>query len=131
METSKRRTNRRNRSDLPIHKTEIIPLDKTGLPSDIEFRTYSKRIIQSIKIEAYNIYVMREIWYSKSTNKYYTASIPGEYSKGYSVELKAFILELHKERKMTQPNRFMYLIVPFSVYSIQEKTAKELPLLIF
>lgn len=47
---------------------------------------------------------MREIWYSKSTNEYYTASIPSEYSKGYSVELKAFILELYKERKMTQPN---------------------------
>lgn len=106
---SQRRTNRRKRSELPIHKTEIVPLDKTGLPSDIEFRTHSKKIVQSIKIESYNICIMREVWYSKSTGKYYIASVPGEYSKGYSVELKALVLELNKERKMTQPNILQFL----------------------
>lgn len=108
-DNSQRKTNRRKRNELPIHKTEIIPLDKTGLPADIEFKTHSKKIIQSIKIEPYNTCIMREIWYSKSTNQYYTASIPGEYSKGYSVELKALILELNKERKMTQPNILQFL----------------------
>jgi hypothetical protein len=102
--TSERKTNRRKkRKDLPIHETKRIPLDKTGLPDDIEFKGYAKKIIQGIKFESYNTLVEREIFCSASTGKSFTAELPHNLSRSYSPELEAFIIELKFSSNMSEP----------------------------
>lgn len=102
--SSKRKTDRRKkRKDLPVHETKVIELDKTNLPKDIEFKGYSNKIIQGVKFEGYNILVRREIYYSPSESKCYTADLTSEYSGSYSAELQALIIELKYSRNMTEP----------------------------
>ena len=43
------------REKIKIDRVEIVYLDKTGLPEDIEFKGYSEKIIQNIIIKTDNV----------------------------------------------------------------------------
>jgi hypothetical protein len=102
--SSERKTDRRKkRKDLPIHDTKIISLDKTKRPKDIEFKGYSNKIIQGVKFEGYNVLVRREVYYSPSESKSFTADLPHELSGSYSPELEAFIIQLKFSCNMSEP----------------------------
>ena len=104
-DVSDRKTNRRKkrRKDLPIHKTEICKLDKTDLPDDLELKDYSDKIIQGITFGSFNILAKREIWYSPSNRRCYTAKLPSEYRESYTAELQTFIIEQKYLYNMTEP----------------------------
>jgi hypothetical protein len=102
--SSERKTDRRKkRKDLPIHDTKIISLDKTKLPADSKFKGYSNKIIQGVKFEGYNVLVRREIYYSESERKSFTADLPHELSGSYSPGLEAFIIQLKFSCNMSEP----------------------------
>ena len=104
-----RKTSRRKKSSLPIHYTKYCYLDKAGLPEDIQFKGYTDKIVQGLKIETYNTLVKREIYYSKYSGMSYTADLPVEYHSSFSVELQSFIINLKFSCNMTEPKILEFL----------------------
>lgn len=107
--TTNRKTSRRKKRELPIHEVAMIAIDKNKLPSDVVFKGYSRKIVQGIKIEPYNILVKRCNYYSPSTCLYYTAEMPSRYAKEYSPELQARIIELKEKYQMTEAKILEFL----------------------
>lgn len=83
-------------------RTERCKLDRTSLPDDAQFKGYDPITIQDLKITTDNITFNREVYYSPSLGKTFTAPVPEGYSGGFGPTIKALILDLHNAGKMTQ-----------------------------
>jgi len=89
-----------------IAKKEVVEIeDKSNLPKDIEFKGYAKSHYQNLLITSELIEVQRAIYYSKSTNKVYTAALPSNYRQGhdYTQDLKGHVGMLKYEFGMSIP----------------------------
>jgi hypothetical protein len=77
-----------------IDETIDCPLDRSELPSDAEFKGYAKSYYQSLEIRGKTILVKREIYYSPSEGKTYSAPFPIGFEEGsdYREELKSHII---------------------------------------
>ena len=89
--------------DLKIHRCEQCPVDKSKLPSDAVFKGYEKVIVQDIIIKAENIEFQREIYYSPSQSKTYCGRLPDGWRGDFSPAVKALVVSLYHDSKMTQP----------------------------
>ncbi len=79
-------------------------LNKDALPNDIVFKGYETKIIQDIIITTDNIEFVREVYYSPSLNITFIAELPGGYYGDFGPGVRALILSLYNDSKMTQPN---------------------------
>lgn len=71
-------------SSRKIDKEDIVKIgNKEELPTDIVFKGYATSHYQTLEIISKLIAVKREIYYSASENKTYTASLPENYDQGY------------------------------------------------
>lgn len=99
----KSRKQRRTNSEIKITRTEVVSIDKEILPSDAVFKGYQPYIVQDIKFELNNIEYKREEYYSPSMQRSYVAALPEDYNgSGYGFNIKAMIITLHHQGKMTQ-----------------------------
>jgi len=88
---------------IKIDRTKIVKLDKQGLPGDIEFKGYGKKIVQNIIIRTDNVLYLMEKYYSPSEKRTYTAKIgAGMDGTSYGAETKATILALYFENRVTE-----------------------------
>lgn len=97
------------KSRLKIHNTKIIYFDKNKLPEDAIFKGYSKKITQDIIIKANNTLFKREIFYSPSEKKTYSAKLPKGYNGDFGPNLKSLILTLNNYCNMSEPKLFDFL----------------------
>jgi len=67
------------------------------------FKGYETVVIQDIKILTDNVAFQREVYYSPSTGKTYTAELPAGYEGQFGSGIKALILSLYQDSGMTQP----------------------------
>lgn len=89
--------------DVKIDREEIVKIDKAKLPSDAVFKGYSDKVIQGILITTDNVLYKREVYYSKSENKTYTASLnTGLNETSFSPELKTWIIKMYFEFRMSE-----------------------------
>lgn len=99
----KSRKQRRTNSDVKITRSEIVTIDKATLPSDAIFKGYQPYIVQDIKFELDNVEYKREEYYSPSMQRSFVAALPVDYNgSGYGFNIKAMIITLHHQGKMTQ-----------------------------
>ena len=103
-ENSKPRKTKGKKANLKIHKSKKCFVDKSELPSDAVFKGYSDIIVQDIKIEAVNIKFKREIYYSPSQKKTYSGRLPDGWHGDFSPGVKALILSLYHDSKLTLPS---------------------------
>ena len=94
---------------LEIHDTKDCLVDKSELPTDAVFKGYSDVIVQDIKIEAVNIRFQREIYYSPSEKKTYSGNLPDGWNGDFSPRVKALILSLYHDSKLTMPSIVSFL----------------------
>ena len=95
---------------IKIDRTETIKLDKTGLPDDIVFKGYEKKIIQNIIIRTDNVLYQLEKYYSPSLKKTYTAEIDKSLKDtDFGPETKALISTLYYENRVTEPKIATFL----------------------
>ncbi len=92
------------KANLEIHKIIPCPVDKSKLPADAVSNGYSDVIVQDIEIRAVNIKFQREIYYSPSEKKTYSGKLPDGWSGDFSPGVKAFVLSLHHDSKLTLPS---------------------------
>ena len=74
----KKRRRKPKLKHIKIDREQRCPLDKTGLPGDLEFKGYEDVVIQDIVITTHNVKYRREVYYSPSHKKSYRGELPGE-----------------------------------------------------
>ena len=95
---------RRTNAEIKLTRIERLFLDKSNLPSDAVFKGYQSHIVQGIIFTTDNVQFKREVYYSPSNNCSYVADLPiGWNTGGYSDSLRAFVITLHHEYKISQP----------------------------
>jgi hypothetical protein len=88
---------------IKIDRIEIVKLNKTGLPNDLEFKGYEEKTIQNIIMKTDNVLYKREKYYSPSQNMTYTAELEEslKYTE-FGAETKALIEALYYENRVTE-----------------------------
>jgi hypothetical protein len=100
----KKRQRESKLSKIKIDREQFCPLDKTGLPDDLEFKGYEDVVIQDLLIQTDNVKYRREIYYSLSQSKSYRGELPvevrdqGEYGPG----IRALIPILKSEGNLSE-----------------------------
>lgn len=97
------------RDSLSIDETQICKIDAEQLPPDAVFKGYKSVVIQDIVIKPYNIEFKKAIYYSPSLNKTFVAPLPSGYQGEFGPRLKALLLELHHQNKMTESSLVEFL----------------------
>ena len=88
---------------LKIDKEEIITLDTTLLPPDIEFKGYREVIIQDIEIRTNNVLYKLQQYYSPSEHKTYTAELDASLKNtAFGPGVKALASTLYFENRVTE-----------------------------
>jgi hypothetical protein len=89
---------------IKIDREKICPLDKAGLPDDLEFKGYDDVVVQDLVIVTDNVKYRREVYYSPSQRKSYRGELPegvrgqGEYGPG----IRALIPMLKTEGNLSE-----------------------------
>lgn len=102
--TPKKKKSKKKKHKIKTHEKRVCTIDKSTLPADAVFKGYDSVVIQGITFEAHNIEFDREVYYSAIEGRRYMAPLPEGYQGEFSPELKAFILSLHFEAKVTEPD---------------------------
>ena len=98
--TKRPRSKEAKKKNIPIDKKEICKINKSTLPSDIEFKGYETLIQQDLVFHHDNTEFQIELWYSPSEKKTYRAHSPN-YKGYFGNNLKAFILMMHNFADVT------------------------------
>jgi hypothetical protein len=92
----------KNKRKLEIHETIKCAVEKNTLPEDAVFKGYAEVVVQDLVIKVVNIKFLREIYYSTSNKKTYKGKLPKGWHGDYSPGVKALILDLYHNAKMTE-----------------------------
>ena len=88
---------------IKIDREEIVKLDRSQLPPDVEHRGYRDVIIQNIVFETDNVRYRLERVHSESEGRLYEASLSEALQKQrYGSELQAFVIMLYFELRVTE-----------------------------
>lgn len=88
---------------IKINKTVRCKINSKKLPNDAVFKGYKTVIVQDISIKTNNIKFRKEVYYSPSLNKTFTAHIPDGYEGEFGPHMKSLIITQHFKYKMTEP----------------------------
>jgi len=83
---------------------EICSIDKKQLPTDAVFKGYQSVVIQDIIIKTDNIEFKKETYYSPSHKKTFIAPLPTGYQGTFGPTIRALIISLYYDLKMTESN---------------------------
>jgi hypothetical protein len=103
-DSNKKKKRRRKNRKIKIDREQICPLDKEGLPDDLEFKGYEEVVVQNIIIKTDNVKYLREVYYSPSQHQSYLGELPkevrgqGEFGAG----VRALIPILKAEGNMSE-----------------------------
>ena len=88
---------------IKINKTVRCTISPDKLPEDAIFKGYKTVIVQDMSINTNNIKFKKEIYYSPSLNKTFTANVPSGYEGEFGPHIKSLIITQHFKYKMTEP----------------------------
>lgn len=93
---------KKQKKNIKIDRQVVCKVDKKELPSDAEFKGYETIIKQDIKIVTDNVEFKREVYYSASLKKTFTAKLPPGYFGGYGPGLRSLALCLYNDSGVTE-----------------------------
>jgi cell division protein FtsB len=110
-DSSDKRNGKSTKKDkIKITRQRHLPIDKSTLPSDAEYKGTRSVIVQDIKIEVDNIEFVIERYYSPSQNKVFESKLPPEYKgREYGPGIRAFVLTMHYQARI--PQKLMHTIL--------------------
>jgi len=88
---------------IKINKTVRCKINPEKLPENAVFKGYKIVIVQDISIKTSNIKFRKEVYYSPSLNKTFTAHVPDGYEGEFGPHIKSLIITQHFKYKMTEP----------------------------
>ena len=92
----------KKKNKIKINRVKYCRIDKNQLPLDAKFKGYYPVLVQDIKIITDNTRFLKEIYYSKSLNKTFVASLPKGYKGEFGPNIKSVIISLYNDSKMTE-----------------------------
>lgn len=101
--TKKKKKSKRKKHKIIIDRVVKCTIDELELPPDAVFKGYQSVVVQDIVIKKDNVEFKKEIYYSPSTKKTFIANLPDGYHGEFGPNLKALIVSLHSNSKMTEP----------------------------
>lgn len=79
-----------------ITRKRYLPIDKSTLPPDAEYKGTRSVIVQDIKIELDNIEFVIERYYSPSQNKVFESELPSEYKdREHGPGIRSYVLTMY------------------------------------
>jgi hypothetical protein len=99
----RQRQRRSKKAEIPIHREEMVEMDKSILPADAEFKGYADVVVQDIVFRADNVRFRREKYWSPSMNKTYTATLPRGYEGQFGPGVRALAMTLYFGCGMSEP----------------------------
>lgn len=85
-----------------IDRVEVVPVDRSLLPSDAVFKGYTRLVEQNVRLVRENVAYDVEVFYSKSEGRSYQAPMPVSYRGKFGYDLVCLTQYLHSFGDMTQ-----------------------------
>lgn len=92
----------KKKGKLKVTRREVCEMSRDELPADAQFKGYQTQLIQDIRIERDVIEFKKQVYYSPSLKKTFTASLPLGYEGEFGPSLKALVIDCHRSLQMTQ-----------------------------
>tara|TARA_X000001036_G_scaffold437036_1_gene481459 strand:- start:60 stop:1763 length:1704 start_codon:yes stop_codon:yes gene_type:complete len=107
---SKKKKGKRKKKDYikPDRKVSLS-LNKEGLPDDLIFKGYETKLFQDLIIKTDNVEFTQEVFYSPSLKKTFVAALPQGYKGDFGPGIRAMVLSMYHDSKVTEPNIKRYL----------------------
>ena len=99
----KKAKSKKKKNKIVINRTVKCTINKQKLPDDVVFKGYQSVVVQDLDIRTDNIRFRKEVYYSPSLRKTFIANLPKGYQGEFGPNIKALILSLHSDSKMTEP----------------------------
>lgn len=88
---------------LVIDRTVLLTLDPSKLPPDAEFKGYEEVVVQDVRLHVETICFRKEVYYSPSLRRSFTAALPDGYHGEFGPGVKSLGLWLVYAGGMSQP----------------------------
>ncbi len=105
----KRNSKGKKTIDVKVDRRVVIELNKDELPEDAVYKGKKKRIIQDLRITTDNIEFSLSVYYSPSLKKSFIAKVPEGYFGEFGPGIRALVISLYRDSKMTQPGIARFL----------------------
>lgn len=96
-------------SKIKIDATEFCSVDKSTLPGDARFKDYDPVVVQEITIRTKNTLYLKEVYYSPSQHKTYTAELPKGVEKEFGHGVKSLIITMKHAANVSEPKIHEFL----------------------
>ena len=103
---NKTRKKRSKKNKITINHTQKCYVDPKILPDDAKFKGYKSVTVQDIEIIQNNIEFQKEVFYSASLNKTFTAELPPGYEGDFGPTIKSLIIILNNLCNVSEPKIF-------------------------
>lgn len=101
------RYRKRNRppkvSTLMIDREEICPVEKASLPADAQWKGYSEKVVQDVRIQTDTVKFRRETYYSPSQGTTYLGALPRGYHGEFGPHINTHIVSMAYLQNMSIP----------------------------
>jgi hypothetical protein len=101
--TYKKRNGKAKIGKIIIDRIQICKIDKALLPADAKLKSYLEKTVQEIILQRDNVLLRREVYYSPSLDKYYTADIPIGFEGDYGPIINTNIITMKYINGMSIP----------------------------
>ena len=99
----KKKKPKHKKHKIKIDRTVKCTVDKLELPPDAVFKGYQSVVVQDITIKTDNVEFKKEVYYSPSVRQTFIAKLPDGYHGEFGPNVKALIISLHSNSKMSEP----------------------------
>ncbi len=99
----KPRRKRAKRANLHIDREVVVPLDRSALPADAQFKGYQRVVVQDVVLTTDTVRLLKAKYYSPSEHRTYLAPPPAGYEGQFGPGVKALVLTLYFDSGMSEP----------------------------
>ena len=99
----KKRKRKPKLPDIVIDRHEKCYVDKSLIPDDARFNGYEYKVVQDVVIKTDNVEFQREVYYSSTLKKTYTAAVPSGYERDFGPHINADIVSMKYVNGMSIP----------------------------
>jgi Transposase IS66 family len=100
---AKPRRKRSKRASLRIDREVVVPLDRSALPPDAQFKGYQRVVVQDVVLTTDTVRLLKAKYYSPSEQRTYLAPPPPGYEGQFGPGVKALVLTLYFDSGMSEP----------------------------
>lgn len=99
----KKRSKRKKTETIRIDREQVVRVDPTTLPDDVQFKGYEDVVVQDVIFRTDTVLFHKEKYYSPSEHKSYLASLPPGYEGEFGPGIKSLVIVLYHAVQTSEP----------------------------